>query len=121
MKAFITIIALGVSVATLAADVTQKLPSRDPATVIPLLKRLEGRPEVRQVEEILGRHDREAGSGRCMFVYVLQDRSEIWVDTGDCEHLGWIMRLRQGQQREVIFEVKDKSVPPPAHRGSDHP
>src|SRR4051812_33453977 len=105
MKFVITVLMLGTALVACAAGATQDLPSRDPATVIPLLKQLKGRPTVKQIEEIVGAHDRAAGSGRCIFVYVLKEKSELWVNTGDCVHADWITRRRPGQPDEVIFQA----------------
>ena len=85
-----------------AQSVVGPLPSRDPAVVIPLLRKLTGAPELKRVEEILGPSDRQFGSGRCLFGYTLRDRSEIIVDTADCVHLGWIAR-EQATMRRSFF------------------
>ena len=70
---------------------------------------LVGQPEVKQVEAILGAHDRIVGSGRCILVFALRDGSEVWVNTEDCVHLGWITRRQNGKADETIFERFKKS------------
>src|SRR5262245_11106650 len=75
-------------------------PSRDPKVVVPLLRKL-NHPWVATVEEILGHHDRRIGSGRCILVYVLRDRSEIRVNTGDCLYVGWITREHHGKSEQL--------------------
>lgn len=58
------------------------------------------------VRAILGEPDREAGSGRCIFVYGLADGSEIEVNTGDCRNLGWVERRIPGRAPSRLFAAR---------------
>jgi hypothetical protein len=82
------------------------LPSRDPIVVLPLLRALKGRPDFAEVEKILGHFDREIGSGRCIFIYVLRDHSEVAANSGDCVHPDWITRKSKGSPAETLFKFE---------------
>ena len=113
-------IVLAISIALLAVGAVgaPKLPSREAAIVVPLLRGLPDKADMSTVEAILGHHDREAGSGRCIFAYTLEDGSEIVVNTGDCKHLGWISWSQKDKKAQLLFEAKQtpnqSTQPPPA-------
>ena len=109
MKLLTLFLVLCLSLSARAVDEVKGIPSRDPDIALPLLKKLVGQPEVKQVEAILGAHDRIVGSGRCILVFALRDGSEVWVNTEDCVHLGWITRRQNGKADETIFERFKKS------------
>ncbi|MDD2763924.1 MAG: hypothetical protein PHE83_08140 [Opitutaceae bacterium] len=108
MKILLIILAVvGISTACVVAESKVQL-SRQPGKVILALKNLDGWPEVKEIEAFLGNADRQVGSGRCIFVYVLADGSELWANTGDCKHIDWISWRQAGKSDEVLFEAKRK-------------
>lgn len=81
----------------------QPAPSRSRDHVVPRLRKLGGRPSFAQVTAILGRPDKEVGSGIHIYSYRLSNGEEIRVGTTDNHHLSYIHH-HQGEKEVRLFE-----------------
>ena len=71
--------------------------------VVPRLGKLGARPSFAQVTAILGRPDKEVGSGIHIYAYKLSNGDTIRVGTADNQHLSYIDHL-QGKKEVRLFE-----------------
>jgi len=93
------------------------LPSRDPAVVLPLLRSFKSVPRIEDIEKILGRMDKDVGSGLYHLIYLLDDGTSILVWGSNLKHLPVIDLMKDGQKNEVIYDGTKK----PERAGTDKP
>jgi hypothetical protein len=87
------------------ADNGPTLPSRKVAIVLPLLKQISGKDAYPQIEKILGKPDRDIGSGVYVYVFGLDDDTTLIIGT-DRNKVFHISRIGYGiKGSEDIFPL----------------
>jgi hypothetical protein len=72
------------------------LPSRKADVDLPLLKQFSSKDNYSKIEQILGKPDKDIGSGVYIFIYLLDDSTSISVSTPDRNTVFGISRFGPG-------------------------